>query len=348
MKRCKTTSRANPAAICLAAALLTALPVPLQAGSAVADAAGRVMAYFYAMEELAAFCQAVLPTAAPGLGVSFAGWQARNAPELERVQERFAIELAADMGLPVVSPEVQRELRGNLRATRNATAEFQRDAIRNSGEARARESCVELDTALATRESDIDKRNPDDWVILFARAPANPADVIGDWSTSYARCGGEVWTLHADGREQLSVLDPQGSYGYVGNWSLADGLYRSQGVDDRGASVKQLGTIETDPGGTLLTVTISQQSQTLEGETQTLVTPERAVTVQYFRCDDAAQPAHYDFSAAAANTTKGTDEGTPNDSQNAETPPPTGAESAGPAAEPTDDGDTVRRGRRRR
>ena len=324
----------------IAVTLLQATPA--LASNAVADAAGRVLAYYYALEELAAYCQAELPTAAPSLGVSFADWQSRNEQRVERVQERFAVELASDMGQPVVSPDVQRELRDNLRATRNATAEFQRDAIRKSGDARARESCAELDAALETYEADIDLRNPDDWAILFARAPAGRDDVVGHWATDPSGCRGEVWTLHADGREQLSVLDAESPYGYAGTWSLADGLYRGQGVDDRGATVKQLGSIDTDPGGTALTVTITQQSQTLNGQTQTLVTPEQAVTVQYLRCDDAAQPAHYDFAAARAAEEDNADDTPPANSQ------ATGADDANPAAQPADDGGTVRRGGRRR
>ena len=325
----------------------------MHANSAVADAAGRVLAYYYSMEELAAFCQAVLPTAAPGIGVSFANWQARNESLVEQVQERFAVELAADMGLPVVSPDVQRELRDNLRATRNATAEFQRDAIRAGGDVRARESCVELDAALGTHAADVDLRNPDDWVILFARSSANPADVVGNWSTSPFACSGEVWTLHADGREQLSVLDPQGAYGYVGNWTLADGLYRSQGTDDRGARVRQLGTIETDPGGTVLTVTISEQTQTIDGERQTLVTPDQAVMVQYLRCGDAAQPAHYDFSASARPQRGATDSATTRANEGdadetGQTTPAAGADTARSADQADADRDAARRRRPRR
>lgn len=334
MTHCKNTLLAKPTRALLTAAVMLVAGNPVHATSAVADAAGRVLAYYYSMEELASYCQAVLPSAAPGLGVSFAGWQARNESAVERVQERFAVELADDLNQPVVSPDVQRELRDNLRATRNATAEFQRDAIRKSGDARAREACVELDLALGTHAADIDLRNPDDWATLFSRAPANPVDVIGHWATRATSCVGEVWTLHADGREQLSVLDADNAYGYVGNWSLADGLYRSQGTDDRGAEVKQLGTIETDPGGTVLIVTISQQTQTVDGQRQTLVTPEQAVTVQYQRCDDAAQPAHYDFAA---------DEGATEESQDAEQQPPAGADTAEAADQPERDRPAARR-----
>lgn len=339
MKHCKTTWPAKPTKALLPLVVVLAAGNPVHASSAVADAAGRVLAYYYAMEELASYCQAVLPSAAPGLGVSFADWQARNESAVEQVQERFAVELADDLNQPVVSPDVQRELRDNLRATRNATAEFQRDAIRKSGDARAREACVELELALGTHAADIDLRNPDDWATLFSRAPANPVDVIGHWATRAASCVGEVWTLHADGHEQLSVLDADTAYGYVGTWSLADGLYRSRGVDDRGAEVNHLGTIETDPGNTLLIVTISQQTQSVDGQRQTLVTPDQAVTVQYQRCDDAAQPAHYDFADNAA-----ADEGAKNESQTAEQQTPAGTDAAEAADQPERD----RRGAGRR
>ena len=319
------------------------ISAPTLASNAVADAAGRIMAYTFALEELAAYCQAELPSAARGIGVSFADWQQRNESKLEQVLERFAVELAADMGQPVVSPDVQRELRDNLRTTRNATAVFQRDAIRSSGDARAREACVELDQAMGTHQSDVDQRNPEDWATLFSSAPANPDEVIGNWATNPSGCSGEVWTLHADGREQLSVLDPAGSYGYVGSWSLADGLYRSQGIDDRGAAVTQLGTIETDAGNTVLTVTISQQTQRKDGEQQTLVKPSDAVTVQYLRCGDAAKPAHYDF-AAAQHADSGDDQGPADEQTHAETKPPKGPEPDTAAEQPDRDDGVVRHG----
>lgn len=274
------------------------LPGGAPAGSAVAEAAGRVLAYYYAMEELASFCQAVLPSAAPSLGVSFAQWQARNDSRVERVHERFAVELAQDLGLPVEAPAVQQELKDNLRTTRNATADYQRTALERGGSTEARARCAELDRALESYESDIDLRNPDDWTVLFSAAPANPRDVHGHWATGPG-CRGEIWTLHSDGREQLTAVSDDAVYAYTGRWTLAEGLYAGKGREHSGAQVRQLGNLMVDPGATRLTLTLTEQTVTQGGRSQTTVRSDEPVTVHYQRCDDAAQPAHYDFEAAA-------------------------------------------------
>lgn len=333
-------ARSALAGVLLAAGL--AMPAaPAHAGSAVAEAAGRVLAYYYSMEELASFCQAVLPSAAPSLGVSFAQWQARNEPRVQRVHERFAVELAKDLDQPVESPAVQRELRDNLRTTRNATAEFQRNALERGGSAAARDTCGELDVALETYLSDIDLRNPDDWAVLFSAAPANPGEVVGHWSTG-AGCRGEVWTLHADGHEQLTAIADGSVYAYRGLWTLAEGLYSSKGEEHTGARVRQIGNLMIDPGGTRLTLTLTEQTVTSGGQPRALVSSEQPVTVHYQRCDDAAAPSHYDFDAAAKDPAHAQAER----SQPEPASPPAGR-TAPPDDRPADD-PGLRRGPRRR
>ena len=289
-------------------ALLVASGCLFQSASAdigTVDSAARLMTYFYSVDEIANHCRVNAPSAAPGLEDAYELWRSVNIGKVQQIQRRLQQVLAADLGVSPASADASDELQANLRETRNTTARLLRRNLERLTDVQLRDQCARLAQNLSTNASLIDRHLAGDWNVLFVARPASPADAIGTWSTA-ADCGGERWTLRADGQEALSEIDPAAGedtpYGYRGEWSVVDGLYRSVGVEHSGARLRLIGNLQATVDGRELRLTITRQGVRQPGEDEsTLSDPGDIYTVAYQRC--SAETAHphpaWDVPAAA-------------------------------------------------
>lgn len=274
--------------------LLTLSSAPARANDSVAASVGEMLAYYYSVEEFANFCQTHAGSAAPGLPGAFENWQARNRLLVGKLEERFALEVASDMDADVMDTRVQNEVERNWRATRNAASRYQRGQLMEMEGGRLRDACAGLNNALLQVGSDLDQHNAEAWETVFFRVPATRRAMTGLWSTE-PRCRGEIWSIRGDGTEQVTLVADDLQYGYKGEWTLADGLFRSEGVENDGTRVTMIGNAVTDASAELLTLELTHQTVTPPDGPAQKTSPDDLYTVTYQRCPPGSSVVHYNF-----------------------------------------------------
>lgn len=267
---------------------------PARANEAVAAAVGEMLAYYYSVEEFATFCQTHASSAAPGLPGAFENWQARNRVLVGELEGRFAREVAADMDADVNDTRVRNEVERNWRATRNAAARYQRAQLVDMESGRLRDACQRLNATLLNAGADLDQHNRRAWETVFFRVPATRTAITGLWSTE-GQCRGEIWSIRADGTDQVTLVADDLRYGYKGEWTLAEGLFRSRGVENDGSELTMIGNAFTDASANLLTLELTHQTVSAPGEPARETPPEDLYTVTYRRCPAGSSVVHYNF-----------------------------------------------------
>ena len=274
--------------------LLLVNPVPTRANDAVAASIGELLAYYFSIEEYASVCRVHARSAAPGVEGAFETWDARNRALVDELQNRFARLVADDLKLESLDPVVQNEVERNWRATRNAAAAFQRQQLASLETGQLRGACQRLNESLLTAASDVDQSNQQAWETVFFRVPATESTILGTWATE-EDCVGELWTVRADGSDQVSLQSETVTYGYKGRWSLARGLFRSTGVENSGAKVTLVGNTILDRTGRLLTLEVTHQTVQPPGESLQTTPADELYTVTYERCPQGIQVTHLQF-----------------------------------------------------
>lgn len=285
--------------LCLIPCLLLATPTPNHANDAVAAAIGELLAYYFSIEEYASVCQVHARSAAPGVEGAFEAWDQRNRTLADELQGRFAQLVSDDLKLDPLDTLVQNEVERNWRATRNAASRFQRQQLAAMETNQLHAACQRLNESLLTASSDIDQANQKAWETVFFRVPATERSILGTWSTDDA-CQGELWTIRADGTDQVSLQTAEVTYGYKGRWSLARGLFRSSGVENDGTRVTMIGNTVMDSSGRLLTLEVTHQTTQAPGGDETTTPPDDLYTVSYQRCAPGTRVAHMQFDPSAA------------------------------------------------
>lgn len=278
--------------------LLLASPTQTRANDAVAASIGELLAYYFSIEEYASVCRVHARSAAPGVEGAFEAWDQRNRALADELQGRFAQLVSDDLKLDPLDTLVQNEVERNWRATRNAASRFQRQQLAAMETSQLHTACQRLNESLLTASSDIDQANQKAWETVFFRVPATQRSILGTWATD-EDCQGELWTVRADGTDQVSLQTADITYGYKGRWTLARGLFRSTGIENSGTEVTMIGNTIMDSSGRLLTLEVTHQTTRAPGEDIVTTPPEDLYTVSYQRCPPGTQVAHLQFDARA-------------------------------------------------
>lgn len=278
--------------------LLLVHPARVQANDAVAASVGELLAYYFSIEEFASVCRVHARSAAPGVEGAFETWDERNRQLVDELQGRFARLVAEDLKLDSLDPLVQNEVERNWRATRNAASLYQRQQLAAMETGQLHNACRRLNESLLVAASDVDQANQKAWETVFFRVPATETSILGTWATE-EDCGGERWTVRADGTDQVSLQTGDITYGYKGHWSLARGLFRSSGVENSGAKVTMVGNTILDRTGRLLTLEVTHQTVQPQGEGLQTTAPEDLYTVTYERCPQGTRITHLQFDERA-------------------------------------------------
>lgn len=278
--------------------LLLASPTQSRANDAVAASIGELLAYYFSIEEYASVCRVHARSAAPGVEGAFETWDQRNRTLADELQGRFAQLVSDDLKLDPLDTLVQNEVERNWRATRNAASRFQRQQLAAMETSQLHTACQRLNESLLTASSDIDQANQKAWETVFFRVPATQRSILGTWATD-EDCQGELWTVRADGTDQVSLQTADITYGYKGRWTLARGLFRSTGIENSGTEVTMIGNTIMDSSGRLLTLEVTHQTTRAPGEDIVTTPPEDLYTVSYQRCPPGTQVAHLQFDARA-------------------------------------------------
>ncbi len=278
--------------------LLLASPTQTRANDAVAASIGELLAYYFSIEEYASVCRVHARSAAPGVEGAFETWDQRNRTLADELQGRFAQLVSDDLKLDPLDTLVQNEVERNWRATRNAASRFQRQQLAAMETSQLHTACQRLNESLLTASSDIDQANQKAWETVFFRVPATQRSILGTWATD-EDCQGELWTVRADGTDQVSLQTADITYGYKGRWTLARGLFRSTGLENSGTEVTMIGNTIMDSSGRLLTLEVTHQTTRAPGEDIVTTPPEDLYTVSYQRCPPGTQVAHLQFDARA-------------------------------------------------
>lgn len=278
--------------------LLLASPTQTRANDAVAASIGELLAYYFSIEEYASVCRVHARSAAPGVEGAFEAWDQRNRALADELQGRFAQLVSDDLKLDPLDTLVQNEVERNWRATRNAASRFQRQQLAAMETSQLHTACQRLNESLLTASSDIDQANQKAWETVFFRVPATQRSILGTWATD-EDCQGELWTVRADGTDQVSLQTADITYGYKGRWTLARGLFRSTGLENSGTEVTMIGNTIMDSSGRLLTLEVTHQTTRAPGEDIVTTPPEDLYTVSYQRCPPGTQVAHLQFDARA-------------------------------------------------
>lgn len=278
--------------------LLLASPTQTRANDAVAASIGELLAYYFSIEEYASVCRVHARSAAPGVEGAFETWDQRNRTLADELQGRFAQLVSDDLKLDPLDTLVQNEVERNWRATRNAASRFQRQQLAAMETSQLHTACQRLNESLLTASSDIDQANQKAWETVFFRVPATQRSILGTWATD-EDCQGELWTVRADGTDQVSLQTADITYGYKGRWTLARGLFRSTGIENSGTEVTMIGNTIMDSSGRLLTLEVTHQTTRAPGEDIVTTPPEDLYTVSYQRCPPGTQVAHLQFDARA-------------------------------------------------
>ena len=284
--------------LCLIPCLLLASPTQTRANDAVAASIGELLAYYFSIEEYASVCRVHARSAAPGVEGAFEAWDQRNRALADELQGRFAQLVSDDLKLDPLDTLVQNEVERNWRATRNAASRFQRQQLAAMETSQLHTACQRLNESLLTASSDIDQANQKAWETVFFRVPATQRSILGTWATD-EDCQGELWTVRADGTDQVSLQTADITYGYKGRWTLARGLFRSTGLENSGTEVTMIGNTIMDSSGRLLTLEVTHQTTRAPGEDIVTTPPEDLYTVSYQRCPPGTQVAHLQFDARA-------------------------------------------------
>ncbi|MEN8819889.1 MAG: hypothetical protein ABF271_02160 [Abyssibacter sp.] len=284
--------------LCLIPCLLLASPTQTRANDAVAASIGELLAYYFSIEEYASVCRVHARSAAPGVEGAFETWDQRNRTLADELQGRFAQLVSDDLKLDPLDTLVQNEVERNWRATRNAASRFQRQQLAAMETSQLHTACQRLNESLLTASSDIDQANQKAWETVFFRVPATQRSILGTWATD-EDCQGELWTVRADGTDQVSLQTADITYGYKGRWTLARGLFRSTGLENSGTEVTMIGNTIMDSSGRLLTLEVTHQTTRAPGEDIVTTPPEDLYTVSYQRCPPGTQVAHLQFDARA-------------------------------------------------
>ena len=284
--------------LCLIPCLLLASPTQTRANDAVAASIGELLAYYFSIEEYASVCRVHARSAAPGVEGAFETWDQRNRTLADELQGRFAQLVSDDLKLDPLDTLVQNEVERNWRATRNAASRFQRQQLAAMETSQLHTACQRLNESLLTASSDIDQANQKAWETVFFRVPATQRSILGTWATD-EDCQGELWTVRADGTDQVSLQTADITYGYKGRWTLARGLFRSTGIENSGTEVTMIGNTIMDSSGRLLTLEVTHQTTRAPGEDIVTTPPEDLYTVSYQRCPPGTQVAHLQFDARA-------------------------------------------------
>ncbi|MEC9408269.1 MAG: hypothetical protein VX549_13450 [Pseudomonadota bacterium] len=284
--------------LCLIPCLLLASPTQSRANDAVAASIGELLAYYFSIEEYASVCRVHARSAAPGVEGAFETWDQRNRTLADELQGRFAQLVSDDLKLDPLDTLVQNEVERNWRATRNAASRFQRQQLAAMETSQLHTACQRLNESLLTASSDIDQANQKAWETVFFRVPATQRSILGTWATD-EDCQGELWTVRADGTDQVSLQTADITYGYKGRWTLARGLFRSTGIENSGTEVTMIGNTIMDSSGRLLTLEVTHQTTRAPGEDIVTTPPEDLYTVSYQRCPPGTQVAHLQFDARA-------------------------------------------------